>query len=68
MRSFILCTLHQTLWGRSNQGWWNWQSIYHEWERSQMYTQVSWENLKERKLLNDVSVDERIILKRIIKE
>jgi hypothetical protein len=60
MGSFIICSHHQILLGRSNQGEWGWQGMRHAWERGETCTGFWWESPKEKKHLDDQDVDGRM--------
>jgi hypothetical protein len=57
MGSFIICTHHQTLLGRSNQWEWGGQGMWHAWERGETCTGFWWERPKKRDNLKDQGVD-----------
>jgi hypothetical protein len=46
MRCSIICTLHIILLGRSNQGEWGGQDMWHAWEKRGMCTRFWWESQK----------------------
>jgi hypothetical protein len=55
--SFIICTDHQILLGRSNQGERAGRGMWHAWERGQTCTGFWWESPKEKDHLEDEGVD-----------
>jgi alpha-glucosidase (family GH31 glycosyl hydrolase) len=57
MGSFIICTHHQILLGRSNQGEWDGQGVWHAWERAETCRGFWWEIPKETDHLEDQGVD-----------
>jgi hypothetical protein len=58
--SFIICTDHQILLGRSNQGEWGRQGMWHAWERGETCRRFWWESPKEGDHLKDRGVDGRV--------
>jgi hypothetical protein len=60
MGSFIFCTQHQILLGRSNQGECGGQGMWHAWERGEMCTRFWLESPKEKDHLKDQGVDGRM--------
>jgi hypothetical protein len=60
MGSFIICTYHQILLGRSNKGEWGGLGMRHAWERGETCTGVWWESIKDKDHLKEQGVDERI--------
>jgi hypothetical protein len=58
--SFIICTHHQILLGRPNQGEWNGQGIWHAWERGKTCTGFRWESQKKKDHLKDQGIDGRM--------
>jgi hypothetical protein len=60
MGSFIICTHHQILLGRSNQGEWGGQGMWHEWERGETCTGLWWDSPKGKDHMEDEGVDGRV--------
>jgi hypothetical protein len=60
MGSFIICTSHQILLGRPNQGELDGQGMWYAWEREEMCTGFWWESLKEEDHLKGQGVDGRM--------
>jgi hypothetical protein len=63
MGSFIICTHHQILLGRSNEGEWGGQGMWHAWEREETCTGFGCESPKEKYHLEDRGVDGRMVSK-----
>jgi hypothetical protein len=57
MGSFIVCTHHQILLGRSNQGELGRHGMWHAWERGETCAGFWWESPKEKDHLKDQGVD-----------
>jgi hypothetical protein len=55
--SFIICTHHEILLGRSNQGELGGWGIWHAWEREEACTGFWWESPKEKDHLKDQGID-----------
>jgi hypothetical protein len=66
MGSFIICTHHQILLGRSNQGEWSGQGMWTAWERGETCIGFWWESPKEKDHLKDQGVDVRNGSKRTV--
>jgi len=64
----MIRTAHQILFSHSNQEEWNGQCTWHVWWRAGVYTVFRYGDLRERDHLEILSVDGRIILKRIFKK
>jgi hypothetical protein len=60
MGSFIICTHHRILLGRSNQGEGGGQGIWHAWECGETCRGFWWESTRERDQLKDQGVDARM--------
>jgi hypothetical protein len=56
----------QILSGRTNQGEWGWQGMWHAWERGETCTGFWWESPKEKDHLEDQGVDGRMGTKRTL--
>jgi len=63
----MICTLHQILFGRLNQESFG-QGLGNLWETRELQTRFGWRDLRDRVHFKDLSVDGRIILKRIFKK
>jgi hypothetical protein len=63
MRSFIICTPHQILFGSSNGGGCNAWGMWRIWERRKMCRHFWRRNLRERNHLEDLGINKMIILK-----
>jgi hypothetical protein len=57
VRNFIICTHPQISLGRSSQGEWGGQGMWHTWERTEKCTRFWWESPKESDHLEDHGVD-----------
>jgi hypothetical protein len=60
MGSFIICTYHQILLGRSNEREREGQGMWHTLERAEKCTGFWWESPKETDHLEDGGVDGRV--------
>ena len=67
MRSIILCTAHQRVWGWSNKGWWDWWHTLLLWEEGEIYTGFWWGIMKEREHLHQLGLYSMMILKWVFK-
>jgi hypothetical protein len=57
MGSFIICTHHQILLGRSNEGEWGGRGMWHAWEREETCKGFWRESLREINHLKDKGID-----------
>jgi hypothetical protein len=64
--SFVICTHPQIPLGRSSQGEWGGQGMWHAWERREKCTRFWWESPKERYYSEDQDVDRRMGLESIL--
>jgi hypothetical protein len=64
----MVCTPHQISVGRSNREEYDGKSMWHVWRRGEVHTDIGWRNMKAIENLKDVGVDERIVLRCILKK
>ena len=68
MRSLLICTPNQILFGWSNREEWDGRGTQHVWVRAEVYTGFWWGYLRERRHLEDPGVDGRIKIKMDLQE
>ena len=64
----MICTPNQTLFGLLNHEEWDGRAMWHVWEAGEVHTALWSGDLRERRHLEDLGVDGRIILQCIFKK